>query len=581
MQRVRSVQTSARPSDFFGYRPPKAREVESKRAQLEIRARRKLAEAGIQGSVRFEVAVDFDPPQKSFDDIAGTGPWIMPLHRCRECSERKTAARDRRRSQARKNKQSKKTGKHQCRKRGQIKVERIDGGRFTCSCPQWLLQRFVDCRHVKDVKAKLGIDSSPYSTARRKIITIWIFVDGPSEATRRSRAKDLIPTRVPKLIAELCERYVEQPRTSGRTGLPLKAVCYALCMKVFWNLSHSALKSLLMKDEYFKSVAVNWVHKKAPKDETFSRRFGKAELQPYLRRFFRRFAYSGHDVDEMLIADSDQISTIRVANSRDQKAGISKAPYRNGTMIKRHWNVGDITGFIYEIDVTLSEGPGSFDGTHLPRLIPAAGPRRQTADKGYEQRRNHKKLAELNVDFFIRQKGNEKRLTARNTWPESAKRLTALENCKDPNFERIIRRRSKVEGTGSASKGRYPHLRLRARESDPEPSFPEQYMGDPEKTADLLSELPEEIIEAVLVEAETAVGNARVNEVLATAVVNNAIKTVVNEQLFDQYFEVENEEFIFYGARTIREHELEIKTTKSKTKPSEDNTQANIEQTEP
>jgi hypothetical protein len=81
MQPARSVQTSARPSDFFGYRPPKEREVESKRAQLENRLRRKLAEAAIQGSVRFEVAVDFDPPQKSFDDIAGVDNAVTSLPR--------------------------------------------------------------------------------------------------------------------------------------------------------------------------------------------------------------------------------------------------------------------------------------------------------------------------------------------------------------------------------------------------------------------------------------------------------------------------------------------------------------------
>ena len=567
----------ARPSESHPYKAPRFVRQDTKRGQLEADARAALREAGITGPVRYEHMPEPDPPRKTFDDIEGgpEGPWTMPLHRAR------TSETPRKSRNKYKGKAARKAGKNakpqKPRTYQKVKVE-IEDDAFTCSHPGW---DGTECRHIRDVKAMLGIDATPYSTARRRKSTLWLFDDGPSEETRRKNAKRELVVRVPNLAAQYIDREVIEIRRVGRTGLSAKAVCYALAMKVFWNVGYLTLIARLMQDRNFLHFARNWaIAEKAPTYQTFCNRFGKAPrdgeppLSDYVHALIGASAKPGGELDRTITVDSDQLPTMMCANSRDRKFGPPAPSWRaHRPMIKRHFGVGDVTGLVGAVNVTLDEGLGSGDGPHMPSVAERTKAALKAAkhlagDKAYSQRRNFTEAERIGLDLYVREKANEKRLEARDPWPEMAQRMARMERTDKEAFKEVYRFRSKGEGNPSSTKRRNGFGRLQARKNDPIPRFPSDLKFNDDDTIDeAISGLAEDLIKAILDAAEAAVGIARLNEALMTMFISNLVHLVTLENLFNERVDFNDPDYAFRGVRLVSEGKLAVKVKPQESRP--------------
>ncbi len=452
---------------------------------------------------------------------------------------------------------------HTCRKRGKCKVELLANGLWTCSHPGWV--GGTECRHIRIVKEMLGVTQGPYSTAKRRPRTIWLCGEPPCEETRRRNARLDVPERVPDIMAALCEGHTKPIQTHGKIGLPLEAVIYALAMKVFLNCSYERLLNALCKDMRFFRLAPAW-YGRAPSLQTLCTRFADERVADNISHMIALSAMPGKKIDRTILVDSDQMPSMPSANSRNRKFGNPLPAWRPiCTMIKRHFGVGDVTGLIGGVDVTLDTGLGSGDGPHLPGVVQRSrqalsDAKNVAADKAYSIRRNFARTEEMALQLYVPEKLNEKRLTAEKPWPESAQRVTLLQREQLELFAEIFRYRSKVEGVPSSSKRRYPFIRLRARKSDPVPIYPKGLTfinGDEIDQA--ISTLDETVIAAILAAATTAVGCARLNEALMTMLLENIHKLVTLEHLFNKRVDFADRDFSFDGIRLVSESELQVK----------------------
>lgn len=562
---MRTVRTPL-PSEAFPHKAPPRRRVDAKRRQMERQARANLQKLGISGPVRYEFApiMESHEPISQRDDRAG--PWIFDLHR--RPSDRRVKSNSRHSKAVRTGRSRPQEKDVTPRKRGKCKVERLPDGTLTCSHPGWRLG--VECWHIRKVKEILGITNGPYSLARRRPPTRWLFDAGPSEETRRCHARIEAATRVPTLLAELCEHLVPMSKRPGRSGLVTRAAIYCLGIKIFSNCSYAALLSKISPDPSFQALAPNWFDS-VPTIQTFCRRFGDEELAPYIELLIGVTARPGRKIDRTIIIDSDSVPTVMSANSRNQKFGSPPPTWRTvAEMVKRHFSVGDVTGLVGAVDVTLNEGLGSGDGPHFLTVAQKARAIFEAAtnvvgDQAYSLRRNFEKAEELKFDLYVREKANEKRLSARTSWPKSAQRIARLKLNDPRRHDEVQRMRSKGEFIPSSSKRRYPFLRLRARKTDPVPQYPPglSFSRD-ENDHDLtISQLDELTIAAIMAAAQTAVGCARLNEALMTILLENLYRLVTLENLFDQRVAFENRSFAFDGIRLFSELNLEIKARRS------------------
>jgi hypothetical protein len=372
---------------------------------------------------------------------------------------------------------------------------------------------------------------------------------------------------------------------SERIGLSSRAAVYSLAIKVFSNCSYAALLTALEKDEHFFELAPNW-DGNIPGMQTFCRRFGDEMLSEYIEAMIFATARLGAELDQMMIIDSDSIPTVPSGNSRNQKFGPPTPAWRAiATMVKRHFLIGDVTGLVGAIDVTLDVGLGSGDGPHLVSLISKARnifreATKVLADSAYSQRRNFAEAERLDLELFVPERANEKRLTARKPWPESARRIARLQRDDPERVRRVYRKRSKVEFVPSSSKRRYPYLRLRARKTDRVPQYPNglKFAKDENDYDHAISKFDEVTIAAIMAAAQDATGCARLNETLMTMLLENLHRLVTLEHLFNQEVDFENRKFAFSGIKLVSESGgYEIKVHEAK-RPL-DNLSSNVEET--
>jgi hypothetical protein len=557
------------PSIVFPYTAPKYRKPDSRRARLERDARALLAANGIFGTVRYEHAASVDDPKVISTKIDGNteGPWLMDMHRSRQSSgkaKKATKAGTSRKELRKAGLRSEHEFTHEPRKRGKCMVSR-DGDRLICSHPGWM--HGTICWHIRSVMRQLGLIAKPYSLARRRKPTLWLYEHGYSEASRRSNARKEQLARGRQIIAELCDRHINPPPRVGRTGVPLKAVAYALRMKVFLNIGYDTLLGLLKGDRVFGHFALNWFDD-APSVQTLCNRFGPGtpgapQLETYLDTLITITASPGREIETLLRIDSDQIPTIMCDNSRDRKFAGPRPVYRSGNeMGKRQLAVGYVTKLVAAARITLNHGIGSGDGPQAPALTKRsqrAMPRikQVAADRSYGLKANFKRCEGMKVDLYVPERANERRIDAKKAWPQSAQRLAQLQHDHPELFHEVTRKRSDVEGTFSSMKRRNPHLRLRARHNDRQPVYPAHlHFNDDDELDEKISGLDEDTIDAILFAATTAVGTARLNEALATILVSNVRHLVTLEHLFDQRVDFSNPEFAFTNVRLVQESNL-------------------------
>jgi hypothetical protein len=429
--------------------------------------------------------------------------------------------------------------------------------------------------------ARLGLLNAPYRTARRRKPTLWIYDEGPKEETRRHNARIEMPTRFCEILFEFC-RSIKNESRHGRTGLTIAASIFALSLKIFWSTGYDTLVDLLRKNRFFRLLAYNFPSG-TPSIQTLCGRFGRAGEDPaaldtQLNRLITASAWPGRELDHGLLVDSDQIPTVMCANSRDRKFGGPPPAFRGKTlMVKRHLAVGVVSNLVGAVNTTLDYGLGSNDGLHLPSLARRAVEGLPkvvyvAADQQYSHRRNYRETGQLGLDLFIPEKANEHRMSDDDPWPEPARRLTALQREDRERFEATFRRRSKVEGTPSATKRHNGHLRLRARQNDPDPVYPPGLrFNEHDQLNQAVSKLEEDVIEAILIAAQTAVGGARRNEALATIFVHNIRNLTTLEHLHDQRVDFDDPDFAFRGIRIVSEDEIKVNVSTAARRPSEGN----------
>ncbi|MGA8576046.1 MAG: hypothetical protein WB609_10275 [Candidatus Cybelea sp.] len=527
-----------------------------------------LKKLRIRGPVRYEFAPD-DKARGPKEELGSnlSGPWILDLHR--RPSDRRLKSKSSRSKTIRTGRSPRgKDNRDVQRKRGKCKVERLPDGKLTCSHPGWRLG--VECWHVRKVRAILGISCGPYSLARRRPATRWLFDSDPSEETRRCHARIEAFTRIPAMLAELCDRHIPIPKRSGRTGLSARAAIYSLGIKVFSNCSYAALLGRIATDVNFGAIAPNWFDN-VPTIQTLCRRFGDEALSSFIEFLIAATARPARKLDRTVIIDSDSIPTVMSANSRNQKFGGPPPTWRAvAAMVKRHFAVGDVTGLVGAVDITLNEGLGSGDGPHFLTVAQKArmifkNAENFAGDRAYSLRRNFTEAERLRFDLYVPEKANERRLDARKPWPELARRMTRLQRENPRRYNEVSRYRSKSEFVPSSSKRRYPYLRLRPRKTDAAPQYPAGLsFGKDDDYDQAISNLDAVTIAAIMTAAQTAVGSARLNEASMTILLENLYRLVTLENLFDQRVDFGNPGFAFDGVRLVSESDLQVKVNEHK-----------------
>lgn len=423
------------------------------------------------------------------------------------------------------------------RRTGNVKVEYLER-EWTCSHKGW--KATEECIHIKRVRHMLGEDGVvPYDGRRRRPLTKTLYSDGPTEDTRRAKARALEPTRVPELSYEVCYEFTAQPKRStthpmnrGATGAPYSLRAYALLRKVYGNLSYEQLGARMAEDGVFWD-RFDYCKPTVPSRKTFIQWFGDPLLTPVLERLFVETTQPTRRFDTMVVGDSHDIPTRMVDNSRDRKFGPKPAKYRNPgrELVRQHFVVGKVSGIIYGADTTLRNGLGTNDGIHLPSVLRQTAERTEGVakaafDGAYGARSNFAIAESLGMQLYVREKQGENRTDP--SWPKMARELAELERTKPAEYAEVYRFRSKAEGTPSRLKARNPYIRLRRRKGDPIPAFPD---GIEDKQ---IASLPPEVQSALFDAATKSVGIARLNESLAILIVANLRTLNVMERLYDQ-----------------------------------------------
>jgi hypothetical protein len=424
--------------------------------------------------------------------------------------------------------------------RKNVKVQRYDDGRWTCSCEEWKNRRTRDCGDIIAVKKMLGIATVPYATARRAGPTFYFFPeDEYSEDTRKRKAREAMPWRLPQLIEHGCEFLIEEPPHDhvGKTGVPFKVLAYALITKVVFNLSYPNLCARLQGDEAI--WRLGYTSPDPLTEQTLCRRFGQGgltpqgfvrpELAPLIFKMIGPTAFPGNRVDSIITGDSHDLPTVYVQNGRDNKYGPPSASYRSRKpMVRQHFAVGAISGLIYAVNVTMSQGPGAGDNAHLPALTlltheVAPDAKDWAWDRAYSGYRNYAAVEAVGGRLYIPEKANEDRLNGK--WGPMAEEMAILEREQPDEFDRVYKKRSKGEHIPMVIQRMAPRIRLQRRTGDTDVQFPEGVDDDK------LSNLPEDVISKVLEAAEQSVGRARLAEAYATIVGRNLMRLVYLEQL--------------------------------------------------
>ncbi len=426
-----------------------------------------------------------------------------------------------------------------------VKVERIKDGRWTCSHKGW--KPNADCKHISRVRHMLGEDGVvPYDGRRRRPLTKWLFGEhSQAEDTRRNRAREAEPIKVPQLAVELCKRFVTQPERSetnsadgGATGVPLAVRVFALLMKVFWNVTYAQLRHQIGLEGAIWDLG--FMKLKTPSKNSMMSWFGDPRLLDILKQLFIVSTKPTGRVDTMVLGDSHDIPTRQVDNSRDRKFGPKPATYRNKDrpLVRQHFAVGKVSGIITAADITLTTGAGSNDSVHLPSLLEQTkasnpGVTVATFDKAYGGRPNFGAAEGLGVDLYVREKSGEDRVA--EDWPTSAQMLTNIERTYPAAYADVYRFRSKAELTPARIKARNPYMRLRRRMKDPTPTIPPGIEGKP------FAELTEDVRQAVFEAATESVGIARLNEAWAILIIANLRTLNLLEHLLGQHVTFETD----------------------------------------
>jgi len=472
-------------------------------------------------------------------------------------------------------------------------------GAWTSSRPGW---KKSEADSIEIILAKIDagvLDSAPYDILRRRHAPMYIYELGDrKESTRRNHADRIMMTRFDQIVEEVARivgeaidaedaaRLRKEAMERERDGLPpLKPkrgpkeiptalAIYAIIQMCWRNLSFRKLAHLLENDPACQQLG--WNRRRGPRraalrqkllaeveaiadeldDEqlvgpgrnTLDTVFGRSSLTRALRRVLALTVFPGRFLDDTVIVDSHEVPTFATDNSRNAKFHHGK---RRGPMVKVHFAVGKYSLLAPAIFATMNRGLGSGDGPWLRFLaiecLAAFVCERLTilGDKAYRPKGNYDWCQDHNVKLLTRIKRNE---VIENGWCTLAVEVAVFQEQLPTEFKNEMRFRNKGEGFPARQKGTTRSLRLRKRK-DALPIVPA------DSSDDVLCNLNDRDLWAILDRATASVGAARINEVLGFAIRDNIHQLVVLEQLHDQRV-VFDDAMAFRRIRVISEEKL-------------------------
>lgn len=432
----------------------------------------------------------------------------------------------------------------------EYKVERLPDDRFTCSCPRWAKQRFVDCKHIIDVRCFESPADGPYKHARRERAPRISFPEGtPAELTRRQHAREKMRDRFPDIAEAICRTIPDGGTivSRGKPPTPLRARVYILMMKVWTRCSYEDLVPFLRTDDHVRRLGLrgkicvkslyNWL--------------GFRDLVPAMKHVIPTSARPGRKLETTLLFDGSGRSMTPSGDWLEHKYGRQSKVRPISKFLKEHYGVGRYSGLIPYVEFSLKEGQGSADVVHLRTVGAAAldvfpNAKLWIADKAYGSKGNGFWCERNGIILMTRTKTNENRES--RTWPETMRRVARLEKHRPRRFKIIYNQRSLAETQPSRSKRRTRNRSLQRRIADgSRPTIP----GATDKTEEALTSLPQERLQQIVATQESAIGVAPMSEGYAIYARDNIYALIVLEELHDQEVSFVSGVFAFEPIPTI------------------------------
>lgn len=408
------------------------------------------------------------------------------------------------------------------------KVQKIDT-KWTCSCAKWRKSRGLNCQHIDKVRAQLDNQKIPYATARRRPATRIFYPNGAlTEETRRKQAYADWPTRCPQLFEELCRQIIEpvgaRPK-GGAPSVPLRLCAYALLTKVQEGLTYPQLAHRLSSDRAVQRLG--WMKARPLSVSTLCAMFADERLVEVFKTMIETTAKTGRQIEDTAIIDASGLPNSLAANYNEEKYG-GRRKRKGRTYLKPHWVTGRVTNLIPFVEFTLDYGRGSGDAPHYrgaaretKRIWTSL--KRMLGDGSYGTKGNYAASERLGVELITREKTNERR----SKWGGQAAKIAKMQNEETDDFKELYRFRSRGETPPARIKGHQSFQRLRRRVVDT--ILPDDPIED-----DVLCDLADDELEAVMKSARNAVGKGQANEAYAQIVAGNVRDIVVLEHLHDE-----------------------------------------------
>ncbi|MHB8141062.1 MAG: transposase [Vulcanimicrobiaceae bacterium] len=432
----------------------------------------------------------------------------------------------------------------------EYKVERLPDGRYTCSCPKWVKQRFVDCRHIEEVLSfEAPSGSKPYKNARRERAPRIFYPDETfTELTRRQHAYAKMADRFLDLAEAACRTIDEPPRkkTRGRPPAPLKARAYAIIAKSWLGGSYEIVVKHLQMDPRVRGLGL---HGKIDKKSLYNWA-GDSRLVAVMKSLVQKVAMPGRKMEDTLLFDGSGRPMTPSGDWLEAQYGRPSKVRPLSKFIKEHYAVGRYSRLVPCVEFSLKERQGSADVVHLRTLGELAldvFPKATVwiADKAYGSKGNGQWCEDNGITLYTRAKTNEKRESGE--WPESMREIARLEKTEPKKFRHIYNQRSLAEAQPSRSK-RYTRSRsLQRRITDRVMEIP----PGTEESEKALTSRPQDELREIVQRQEDAIGIAMLNEGYAIYVRDNICALIMLEELHGQEVSFVSGFFAFEPIPTI------------------------------
>lgn len=432
----------------------------------------------------------------------------------------------------------------------EYKVQLLPDGRYTCNCPRWTKQRFVDCSHIAEV-LDLGrrSGSKPYKGARRERASRIFYAEGtPAELTRRQHSRDKMADRFLDVLEAACWT-IEEPahqRAPGRPPAPLRARAYAMTLKVWLGVSYELAVNHLRKDPRVRRLGL---HGKIDRKSLYNWA-ADSRLIEALKSLVQATARPARRMEDTLLFDASGRPMTPSGDWFEMKYGRLPKVRPVGKYVKEHYPVGRYSGLVPCVEFSRKDGQGSADVVHLRTLGELAldvfpNAKVWIGDKAYGSKGNGQWCEDHGVTLYTRAKSNEKRES--DDWPESMRETARLEKSDPEDFRKKYNERSLVEAQPSRSKRRTRFRRLQPRRKDQLVEIPPAT----EESETVLTSLPQHELREISQRNEASLGVAVRNEGYAIYVRDNICALVVLEELHGQEVSFVSGLFAFEPIRTI------------------------------